>query len=136
MAFQKVIVQGHVGSDPEMRYTSSGVPVTSFSLAYDRNWTDQAGQAHKETTWFRITCWRKQAESAAKWITKGTAILVEGQVKASAWLDKKSGEARASLELTADYWTFSGSKSQDNSGSGTPSANAFDGTPNEDDLPF
>jgi single-strand DNA-binding protein len=109
MSFQKLIVVGHLGKDPEMRYTPSGVPVTSFSLATSRRWTNQNGEQQEKTTWFRVTCWKKLAETAAQFLQKGRLVLVEGEVEASAYIDKV-GAARASLELTATNIQFLGAK--------------------------
>ena len=98
--YQKTVVVGHLGKDPEMRYTPSGVPVTSFNVATSRKWTNANGEQQEKTTWFRVTCWRKTAELAAQYLQKGRLVLVEGDIEASAWTDKE-GNARASLELTA-----------------------------------
>ena len=61
--YQTTIVVGYLGRDPEMRYTSSGVPVTNFSIATTRKWTSQDGTPGEKTTWFRVTAWRKLAET-------------------------------------------------------------------------
>jgi single-strand DNA-binding protein len=98
--FQKTIIVGYLGRDPEMRYTPSGVPVTSFSVAVNRRWTDQQGQPQEKTTWFRVTAWRKLAELCNQYLSKGRQVLVEGDIDASAWLGQ-DGQPRASLELTA-----------------------------------
>jgi single-strand DNA-binding protein len=116
MSYQKTIVVGNVGRDPEMRYTPSGVPVTSFSVAASRRWTDQSGQQQEKTTWFRVTCWRKLAETAAQYLQKGKLILVEGDIDASAYTDRE-GHPRASLELTATNFRFLGAR-----GEGAPEA--------------
>ncbi len=101
--YQKTIVVGHLGRDPEMRYLPSGTPVTNFSVATTRKWTDAEGQPQEKTTWFRVAVWGKQAEIANQYLTKGQLVLVEGDVEASAWTDRE-GQARASLELRA--WNF------------------------------
>lgn len=104
MYFTTTIV-GHLGHDPEMRYTPAGVPVTSFSVATSRRWTNAAGEPQEKTTWVRITCWRKLAELTAQYLTKGRLVLVEGEVEARAYTDR-NGENRASLELTANTVKF------------------------------
>ena len=73
--FHTVIVAGNIGRDPEMRYTPSGVPVTSFSVATSRQYSNAQGQPVKETIWFRITCWSKLAEFANTYLKKGTKII-------------------------------------------------------------
>ena len=70
--YQKTIVVGHLGRDPEMRYTQSGVPVTSFSVATTRKWSSASGEQQEKTTWFRVTCWRKLAETGCPVPQKGT----------------------------------------------------------------
>ena len=135
--YQKTVVVGHLGRDPEMRYTPSGVPVTSFNVATSRKWTNANGEQQEKTTWFRVTCWRKTAELAAQYLQKGRLVLVEGDIEASAWTDKE-GAARASLELTATSVKFLGGRGD--GGEGVPAgANAAggEGFPvSEDDIPF
>ena len=82
--YQKVIVVGNIGRDAEMRYTPTGVPVTSFSVAVNRRWNSASGEQQEKTTWFRVTCWRKLAETAGQYVKKGQRILVEGEVEAQA----------------------------------------------------
>ena len=107
--YQKTIVVGHLGRDPEMRYTQSGVPVTSFSIATTRKWSSASGEQQEKTTWFRVTCWRKLAELTAQYLKKGRLVLVEGDIEASAFTDRE-GNARASLELTATNIKFLGGR--------------------------
>ncbi len=110
--FQQTIIVGNLGRDPEMRYTPDGTPVTSFSVAVSRRWTTQDGQQQEKTTWFRVTAWRKLAETCNQFLTKGRQVLVIGDVDCSAWSDKTSGEARATLELTARDVRFLGARGQ------------------------
>ena len=116
--FQQIIVVGNLGRDPEMRYTASGVPVTSFSLATSRRWTGQDGQPQEKTVWFRVTAWRRDAELASQYLTKGQRVLVVGEMEeASTWTDK-DGNARASLEVTARNIRFMGSRGDADMGGG------------------
>jgi len=101
--YQRTIVVGRLGRDPEMRYTPDGTPVTSFNIATSRKWTNPEGQQQEKTTWFRVTAWQKLAETCNQYLTKGQLVLVDGDIDVSAWSDKTSGEARATLELRA--WT-------------------------------
>ena len=98
--YQSVTVIGHLGRDPEMRYTSSGVAVTNFSVATSRKWTDAAGTQQERTTWFKISAWRKLAEVCNQYLHKGQLVMVEGEIDASAWTGQ-DGTAKATLELTA-----------------------------------
>jgi single-strand DNA-binding protein len=130
--YQKTIVVGHLGRDPEMRYTPTGVPVTSFSVATTRKWTNANGEPQEKTTWFRVTCWRKLAESAAQYLKKGQAVLVEGDIDTSAWTDKE-GNPRASLELNAVNWRFVGGRGEGGEAAGGLAGDEHVG---EDDIPF
>lgn len=134
--YQKTIVVGHLGRDPEMRYTPAGVPVTSFSMATTRKWTGANGEQQEKTTWFRVTAWRKTAELAAQYLKKGRLVLVEGDIDASAFTDRE-GNPRASLELTATNIRFLGGRGEGGEGAGGgPSAGGEDFPVHEDDLPF
>jgi single-strand DNA-binding protein len=102
MTYQKLIIVGFLGGDPDMRFTEQGVPVASFSVATKRTWS-QDGQKHDETTWFRVTCWRRTAEIAADYLKKGHQVMIEGRLapEIRLWQDKQ-GNDRASYEVTAD----------------------------------
>jgi single-strand DNA-binding protein len=120
-----------------MRYTPSGVPVTSFTIATSRKWTNASGEPQEKTTWFRVTCWRKTAELAAQYLAKGRLVLVEGDIEASAYTDRE-GNPRASLELTATTVKFLGGRGEGGEGAAAgPGAPAGEGYPvNEDEIPF
>jgi single-strand DNA-binding protein len=133
--YQKTIVVGHLGRDPEMRYTQSGVPVTSFSVATTRKWSNANGEQQEKTTWFRITCWRKLAELTAQYLKKGRLVLVEGDIDASAFTDRE-GNVRASLELTATNIKFLGGRSDNGEGGVGSSGSGEDFPVHEDEIPF
>ncbi len=135
--YQRVVIVGNVGRDPEMRYTPNGVPVTSFTVAVNRRWTGQNGEAQEKTTWFRVTAWRKLAELCNQYLAKGRLVLVEGEVAASAW-SGQDGQPRATLELTARNIRFLGGRGEQG-GAGAPAADAGDaaeGPGGEDEIPF
>ena len=134
--YQKTIVVGHLGRDPEMRYTQSGVPVTSFSVATTRKWSSASGEQQEKTTWFRVTCWRKLAELTAQYLKKGRLVLVEGDIEASAFTDRE-GNARASLELTATNIKFLGGRGEGGEGGGGGGGAGGEDFPvHEDEIPF
>ncbi len=137
--YAKTIVVGHLGRDPEMRYTPSGVPVTSFSVATTRKWSNANGEPQEKTTWFRVTCWRKLAELTAQYLQKGRLVLVEGDIDATAWTDRE-GNPRASLELTATNVKFLGGRGEQPEGMAMgQSAGGHGGEEfpaNEDEIPF
>ena len=104
--YQQITLIGNLGADPEMRYTPNGLPVTSFRMAVSRNWTGQDGQRQEKTIWFRVTAWRKLAETASQYLTKGSKVLVVGELEEpNAYMDKE-GKPRASLEVTASTIRF------------------------------
>lgn len=90
MSFHTIIIVGNLGRDPEMRYAPSGDAVTTLSVASNRQYTDGSGQRVKETTWFRVSVWGKQAESCNTYLQKGSSVLIEGNLLP----DKESGNPR------------------------------------------
>jgi single-strand DNA-binding protein len=99
--YQQLILIGNLGTDPEMRYTSSGVPVTNFRLAVNRRWTNAEGQVQDKTTWFNVNLWRRQAEIASQYLAKGHRVMIIGEVdNARPWTDR-DGNLRATIEVTA-----------------------------------
>ena len=136
--YQQITLIGNLGNDPEMRYTSSGVPVASFSLAVNKSWTSQDGTKQDKTTWFRVTTWRKQAEIVSQYLTKGRQVFVIGEIEeARPWTDK-DGNHRASLEVTATSVRFLGGRDGGGGGSyGPPVPNeAPPDHVGEEDIPF
>jgi single-strand DNA-binding protein len=117
--YQQTMIVGNVGRDPEMRYTSSGVPVCSFSVAVNKSWTDKnSNEKRDKTTWFRVTAWRQLGETCSQYVRKGMRILIVGEIEASAYL-AQDGEARANLELTARDVKFLSSRDESGGGSGS-----------------
>jgi single-strand DNA-binding protein len=135
--YQQITLVGNLGSDPEMRYTPSGLPVTTFSLAVSKSWTTQDGQRQDKTTWFRITAWRAQAETCSKYLTKGQRVLVAGELdEARIWTDKE-GNPRVSLEVTAQVVRFLSTRADSMGGSSGPSAQENNSEVSaEEDIPF
>lgn len=98
----KVILIGNIGSDPEVKYTASGVPVANFSLATSESWADKAsGQRQERTEWHRLVLWRKLAEIAGQYLKKGSKIYVEGKLQTRSW-DDPSGQKRYMTEIVVD----------------------------------
>jgi len=104
-SMNKVLLIGNVGADPEMRFTPSGIPVTSFSVATNRMFTSPDGERKQETTWFRIVAFRKQAESCSQFLTKGQRVYVEGSLRTRVW-EGQDGQKRTSVEVLADRVLF------------------------------
>ena len=130
--YQSVTIVGNVGKEPEMRYTPSGQAVTSFSVATNRTYTTKDEQV-KETVWFRITTWGKQAEACNQYVKKGMQVLVEGRLEADKAtggpriFEKKDGTHAATFEITASVVRF-----LSGNGNGATEVN----TPTDDDTPF
>ena len=100
-SFEQTLIIGNVGKDCELRYTQSGVPVASFSVAVSSSWVDKATNEKREkTSWYSVTCWKHLAEIANKFVVKGMSVMVVGTCEASAYMGQ-DGQPKASLELTA-----------------------------------
>ncbi len=111
--YQYTIIIGNVGREPELRYLESGVAVCDFSVAATRRWKSADGETREETTWFRVTAWRGLAETVNQYVHKGMQIMVTGRIAASAY-KAEDGEARATLELTAQDIQFLGRRPENN----------------------
>ena len=104
--YQKIIIVGNLGRDPEMRYTPGGQPVTNFSVATNRRYTASSGERVDETIWFRVSAWGRLAETCNQYLSKGRKVLVEGRLTADSsggpriWTDN-AGNSRASFEISA-----------------------------------
>lgn len=135
--YQQITLIGRLGNDPEMRYTPSGVPVTTFSLAVDRRWTDADGQLQEKTTWFRVTAWRRQAETISQYLEKGRPVLIIGEIEeARPWTDR-DGNPRASLEVTAREFRFLGDRNNSNYGGDNTAGAPVDAQEEAaEDIPF
>jgi single-strand DNA-binding protein len=101
----KITLIGRVGGDPEMRFTPSGIALTTFSLATNRTSKQSDGTSKEETQWFRITVWRKLAELCNQFVVKGKLLYVEGPFSTRTW-DGKDGQKHTSLEVSADKVLF------------------------------
>lgn len=128
--YQKLIIIGNLGRDPEMRFTPDGNPVTQISVATSRRYKD-----NDETTWFRVSVWGKQAESVNQYLQKGSKVLVEGRLSPDSnggprVFQKKDGTWAASYEVTAENVRFLSTKGEV---SGSPSGMDDAG---DDDIPF
>jgi single-strand DNA-binding protein len=139
--YQKVVIVGNLGTDPEMRYMPDGTAVTNFSVATNRKWTDRAsGEPREETTWFRVSVWRQQAEAANQYLSKGRQVLVEGRLRPDPqtggprlWT-AQDGSMRTSFELTAEVVRFIGSREGATMTEGEPAEGPA--AQEEDEIPF
>ncbi|WP_417044212.1 single-stranded DNA-binding protein [Dysosmobacter sp.] len=115
----RIIIMGRLTRDPELRRTGSGTPVTSFSLAVDRDFKSQSGE--KETDFIDVVAWRSTAEFASKYFTKGRMAVVEGRLQIRDWTDRDGGKRR-SAEVVADNVYFGDSKRDSAGDYGAPPA--------------
>jgi single-strand DNA-binding protein len=107
MSYQEITIIGHLGRDPEMRYTPGGVAVTNFPVAANRRYRDAQGELVKETIWFQVTAWERQAENSNQYLQKGSQVMVKGRLNPDPdtggpriW-EKRDGSAGSSFEVTA-----------------------------------
>jgi single-strand DNA-binding protein len=107
----KVIIIGNVGRDPEMRYTPSGRPVTSFSVATSRSWVSAEGERREETEWFNVVAWGTLAEICKTHLTKNQQVYVEGRLQTRGWEDE-SGKKHFRTELVANEMILLGERRQ------------------------
>lgn len=135
----KVILVGHLGRDPELRYTPSGTAVANFTLATNDAWTDKSGEKQERTEWHRIVVWGKQAEIAGEYLTKGKQVFVEGSLQTREWNDKE-GNKRQTTEVRAQRLIMLGrGEGRAEAAGSSRSAEADQGAEpqmSEDDIPF
>jgi single-strand DNA-binding protein len=146
--YQKIVLVGNLGRDPEMRYTPGGTAVTNLSVATNRVYTNSSGEQIKETAWFRVSVWGKQAEACQEYLRKGRQVLVEGRLSPDengnprVWT-RQDGTPAASYEVNAVTVRFlggraegAGSASGEAPGFGSEQGSAGSGAQSEDDIPF
>ena len=133
--FQTTILIGNLGKEPEMRYTSTGQPVTTLSVATNRRYNDANGQSQNETTWFRVSVWGKQAEPCNQYLHKGSRVVVEGRLTpdpetGGPHIWESNGKVGASYEVTASTVRFLSAREDHIENEAAPA------TPTGDDIPF
>ena len=104
-SLNKVMIIGNVGTDPEMRFTPNGSPVTTFRMAVSRNYTTAEGERRQETEWFSVVTWNKLAETCNQFLTKGKRAYAEGSLRTRAW-EGQDGQKRSRMEVIANRVIF------------------------------
>ncbi len=136
----KVILVGNLGRDPEMRSTTSGVPIAQLSLATNRRWKDSDGNRHEQTDWHRVVCFGRQAELAGQYLSRGRLIYVEGRNQTRSWEDRQTGETKYSTEIVADYFLMldqrEGGGGAWSAGDGASDSVESAPDPPDNDIPF
>ena len=137
--YHTIIIVGNLGRDPEMRYTPAGQAVTNFSVATSRQYTGSDGNQVKETIWFRVSAWGKQAETCNQYLKKGSKVLVEGRLTPDPttggprlW-QRQDGTTNASFEVSASTVRFLSSRGEDE---GSYPAGDSHMVAESDDIPF
>jgi len=122
----KAILVGNLGRDPELRYTASGQPVCTFSLATTENWVKE-GKREERTEWHRIVVWGKAAENCANYLAKGRQVYIEGRIQTNEWEDKE-GQKRKTTEINAQTVQFLGNRGGGPGGGGSPAGGGGPGS--------
>ncbi|HOD66176.1 MAG TPA: single-stranded DNA-binding protein [candidate division Zixibacteria bacterium] len=142
MGVNKAILIGRLGKDPELKYTASGRPVTTFTLATTERWTNQEGQKQEQTTWHNIVAWGRPAEIMNEYLAKGREVYIEGRIVNRSY-DDKDGNKRHISEIVVQNFQFIGSGREGGGQGGGERAPAAEdaaapegAAPAEDDLPF
>ena len=131
-SINKVVLVGHLGGDPETRFTPSGAAVANFNIATNESWKDANGELQDKTEWHRCVMFGKTAELAGELLKKGQLVYMEGKLQTRNWEDK-DGIKRYTTEVVCDMFTMLGRKMDtDNSQQAAPTSNSDE----EDDLPF
>jgi len=141
----KVILVGHLGRDPEIRYTQSGQAVANFTMATGERWKDKEGELQERTEWHRIVAWGKLAEFCSNYLGKGRQVFIEGRIQSREWEDKQ-GEKRRTTEIVAQTIQALGARREAGpANAGDSPSNRFDSTGGDslpdqdsggDDIPF
>jgi single-strand DNA-binding protein len=124
----KVMIIGNLGRDPEMRYTPSGRPVTTFSVATSRTWNTADGEKRVETEWFNVVAWSSLAEICKQYLTKGQQVYIEGRLQTRHW-DDTDGNKHTSVEIVASEMIMLGDRRDSDS-------STVDEPIEEDEFPF
>ena len=125
----KVMIIGNLGRDPEMRYTPSGKPVTTFSVATSRSWNTSDGEKREETEWFNVVAWSSLAEICKQYLTKGQQVYIEGRLQTRHW-DDQEGNKHKSVEIVANEMIILSERREVSESTGEPEAT------DEEEFPF
>ena len=133
-SLNKVMIIGNLGSEPEMRFTPNGNPVTSFRVATNRVYTTPEGERKEETEWFTVVTWSRLAEQCNQFLTKGRLVYAEGRLRTHTW-ESQDGQKHYRTEIVANRVTFLDRQSA----APLPEEKAGEGGPDElepEDIPF
>jgi single-strand DNA-binding protein len=108
-SYNRVILNGNLTRDPELRFTPAGTAIARIGLAVNREWKDRDGNKKEEVSFIDVDAFGKQAETLGKYYRKGRPILVEGRLKQETWEDSKTKEKRSKLVVVMEQFVFQGS---------------------------
>ena len=135
----RVILIGRLGRDPELKFTPAGKAVTNFTMATSETWKDDSGERQERTEWHRIVIWGKLAEVAAKYLTKGSQVYIEGKLQTREWTDK-DGQKKYTTEIVANNMTMLDGKGDNSEKPNNPEKPESSDGPADpsafDDIPF
>ena len=140
----RVILVGRLGRDPEMRHTSSGTPVTNFSVATNERWNNKEGEAQERTEWHKVVTWNKLAEISNEYLTKGQLVYIEGRLQTREW-DDRDGNKRRTTEIVASEMRMLSPRGEGRpaqepvgvaAGGPAPEGGEMDVGMTDDDIPF
>src|SRR5579863_5206328 len=148
--YNKVILIGNLTRDPELRYTPQGVAIAKIALAVNRTWRTEAGETKEEVTFVDVDAFRRQAETIAQYLKKGSPLMVEGRLKLDQWDDKQTGQKRSRLGVVLEGFQFLGGGNHSEGGGEAPVKRAAPPAapkgdspdaegpppPEDDDVPF
>lgn len=135
MSLNKILIIGNLGTDPEMRYTPNGNPVTSFRVATNRRYTTSQGEQREETEWFRVVAWNRLAERCNQFLTKGQRVYVEGRLRSDTWTGN-DGQTRFTNEINAFEVVFLSASGGPGEGGPPSEADGPGASDMADDLPW
>jgi len=138
-SYNRVLLIGNLGRDPELRYTQNQTAICNLNIATNEVWNDKAGNRQERTEWHRVVVWGKQGEQVSKYLSKGSQVFVEGSLTTRSWDDAKTGQKRYMTEIRAQTVRF-----LDRRGDGPTSRPTDGGEPfasddpqfADDDIPF
>jgi single-strand DNA-binding protein len=147
----KVILVGHLGKDPELKYTPSGVPVAKFTLATNERFKDKEGNWQDRTEWHNLVAFQRTAEIVGEYLKKGRQVYIEGALRTSSWDDKETGQKKYRTEIMVNELVLLGGGQSAEGGGGhqksraasadhmdqrTPEPAAASGPITDEDIPF
>ena len=138
-SYNRVLLIGNLGRDPELRYTQNQTAICNLNIATNEVWNDKAGNRQEKTEWHRVVVWGKQGEHVSKYLRKGSQVFVEGGLTTRSWDDPKTGQKRYMTEIRAQTVRFLDRKGEGAAPNPTDGGAPFESDDPQfadDDIPF